>query len=331
MNDKPDNVADAGGTTFFPALSILERTTPPLRYGRIPYWHAPVSPASKDVLIPDWNWLSVHPVPEGIKPMTLDCNGMYLAAIGGVVIAHSELQRSYAWETLPAKGDVMPGYYRITNPHWNLWGTIVSPLGDSLEARDADSLWIAAPTLVLLLELFAEGYIGEFTILDSWITNVTTTFRTWSARLKAVRLELLDQRDAAHTDAAKAAAKERLEAFKLGYSAALSMMLTGSKSRTKRPDWTHTVHAHAHAAQWRKAWRYTAMGKTLVRMGSTDEITIFADDLPEVMSRPKPPFRYDNTGRTLGAFKHKPESDRIHTAQRATDVPMVLESDGDWL
>jgi hypothetical protein len=42
---------------MFPALKVMERQTPPLKYGRPPYWRAPiVHPATDHVYIPVWNW-----------------------------------------------------------------------------------------------------------------------------------------------------------------------------------------------------------------------------------------------------------------------------------
>lgn len=318
---------------IFAALSMMERKYPPLKYGRPPYSRPPVTPPSEHILIPAWNWYSVHGIPEDAQTLTLDANGMYLGAIGGCDIAHSQLAHTGAWETLPEPRKVDPGYYLIHVPYWAFDGTIVSPLGDSSRLQTEETVWIAAPTLTLLLELVEENTLGHVEVIDSWTTTIRTNFRNWITGLKEVRTGLLDSIDAAQTGAAHEALKERYDAFKEGYSSALSMMLTGTKCKTHRPDWAHTVYAQAAAAQWRKAWRYTATGHQLVRMGDTDEITILAADLGEVMSRAKPPFRVDPSGRDLGAMKPKkprpvPPGQRT---QRATDVPLVLEDDGDIL
>lgn len=290
---------------MFPALKIMERQTPPLKYGRPPYWRAPITPPSADIYIPVWNWVSPQDLPEGEPVTVLDVNAAYLAAIGMVKVAHSHLIRTHGFAHLPGKRDVAPGYYRITVPHWAFSGTIVHPLGDSSRLQTELQLWITAPTLVLLLELGEEGHIGGFEITDSWTAEVTTDFLSWSERLRSVRTECLARIDMAQTDNGRKYAADRYDAFKQGYSAALSMMLTGEKCLTRRPDWAHTVYA-AHAANtWRKAWRYTFTGASLVGMGAVDEISILTADMNAAIHRPKPPFRYDATGRVCGALKTK--------------------------
>lgn len=294
--------------TMHPALRLLEKSTPPLYRGRQPYWTPAIPAPATECLIPSWNWRSIHDVPEGQETVTLDVNGAYLAGAGGARIAHSQLEhtgrprpgQSLDPRTLP------PGYYRIMVPYWAFSGTIVSPLGDSPALDDPfASIWIAAPTLELLLELEDEGSLGGIEILDSYTATTCTDLRGWVERLKVVRNGHLDRIDGAQTDAARAAYKAQYQAFKDGYSAALSMMLTGTKCRTRRPDWTHTVHARFAAATWRKAWRYGYTGSVVVAMGSTDQITVLKDELPAAMSRTQPPFRIDPTGRTLGHLKPK--------------------------
>lgn len=292
---------------MYPALALMEKKLPPLRYGRPPYWRPPVAPISDRIRIPMWNWTSPHELPEGAEALTLDVNGAYLGAIGGAVIAHGNLTNMGEWDYLPTPRQVPPGYYKITVPNWSFSGTIVNPLGQSADGET--SVWIAHPTLVLLLELLEDGSIGDFGIIDSWTCAATTGFRAWTARLKVVRNQCLDAVDHAHPGGApedcECGACDRYGAFKEGYSAALSMMLTGEKCHTHRPDWAHAIYAQHAASSWRKAWRYTATGRTLLGMGRVDEITVVRHDLPGVLGMAKPPFRVDGSGRILGAFKHK--------------------------
>jgi len=295
-------------TRMFPALRVMERQTPPLKYGRPPYWRAPITPASEDVYIPTWNWTSPHDFLEGALVSVLDVNAAYLSAMGSTPIAHSHLIQSGAFRTLPDKRDVDPGYYRITVPYWAFEGTIVHPLGDSTRIQTETEVWITAPTLILLLELEEDGHLGWFEITDSWTAQVSTDFRAWSARLRSIREECMDRISMAQTETRRQEEMERYDAFKTGYSAALSMMLTGEKCLTRRPDWTHTIHAQHAAATWRKAWRYTFTGFHLVAMGAVDEISVLTDDLSPALSRPKPPFRFDPSGRWPGAFKPKRET-----------------------
>jgi hypothetical protein len=167
-----------------------------------------------------------------------------------------------------------------------------------------------APTLGLLQELEAEGYLGGFEVLDSHTSRVQTSFRSWAQKLGAERTQRLDQIDMSHPeetrpDKCPCIPCKRYNAFKEGYSIALSMMLSGERCATHRPDWSRTVYAAHSANQWRKAWRYTFTGGHLVSMGHIDEIQILRDELPQALDRPKPPFRLDSTGRSVGAMKIK--------------------------
>ena len=311
---------------MFPALKVMERQTPPLKYGRPPYWRAPITPASADVYVPTWNWSSPLDFPEGSPVTVLDVNAAYLSAMGSATIAHSHLSQHGAFRQLPDKRDVAPGYYKITVPYWAFDGTIVHPLGDSARVATEPELWVAAPTLVLLLELTEEGHVGHFEILDSWMAEVSTEFRSWSTRLRSIRDECMDRIEMAQTETYRAQEVARYDAFKQGYSAALSMMLTGEKCLTRRPDWAHTIYA-AHAANtWRKAWRWTFTGRPLVAMGAVDEIAVLSGDVGEVLQLTKPPFRYDPTGRVPGALKPKKATfvgERISITQTADNVALV--------
>lgn len=319
----------------YPALNLMERQTKPLRHGRDPFWRAPVVKASAEAYVPTWNWHTVHEVPAGTEVVTLDANAAYLGAVGNVTIAHSQLERMGAWENLPTPRQTPPGYYKITIPYWAFSGTCVHPLGDSAVLEERDVIWVAAPTLILLLELLDTGHLGPFAILDSYTSAVPTSFDAWATQLKSYRQQIMDRRDHAHRGPTRPAdctceACARYDAFKTGYSMAFSMMLTGERCATHRPDWAHTVYAEHAATQWRKAWRYTYTGKVLLRMGAVDEITIPAADLHEVLTRPKPPFRFDASGRAVGAFKAKKVFEwgaEAPVATPAPNLPLDLDED----
>lgn len=327
MSDEHDQPAP-NAPRMFPALKVMERQCPPLHRGRPPYWRAPVTPPSSDFYCPSWNWVSPHDFPEGAEVTILDANGAYLGAAGGCYIAHSHLTHTGPINHHPRPREVAPGYYRITVPHWAFPGTIVSPLGDSSRVQTESTLWIAAPTLILLLELEEDGHLGGLTIIDSWTAAVRADFRSWVDRLKSLRTECLDRIDTCQTDAARAAATARYTSFKEGYSAAFSLMLTGDKCQTRRPDWAHTVYAQHAASQWRKAWRYTYTGAPIVSMGHVDEIAVLAKDLPDVLALVKPPFRFDPTGRQIGAMKPKqttqvapqPYEEALASAEEMEDI-----------
>lgn len=290
--------------SMFPALGIMEKTYQPLRYGREPYWRPPVPAIAHNVYVPVWNWVSYHQ--SGAASMTLDVNGAYLSAAGGVDLAHGDLRHSpeASFATFEPR-TVPPGYYEIVVPYWAFDATIVSPLGDSSRLAEENTMWIAHPTLILLLELLEEGSIADVVVRDAFTCGAKTNFRTWVKRLSTVRDGLLTEIERTRESGEHRAANARYDAFKNGYSAALSMMLTGEICKTRRPDWAHAVYAQHAATSWRKAWRYTATGRPLLRMGAVDEITVLAADLPEALALPKPPFRVDQTGRSLGAFKTK--------------------------
>lgn len=318
----------------FPALNLMERQLPPLRHGRMPYWRAPVVKPSTEVYVPVWNWFTSHAVPEGTPLVDLDANAAFLGAIGQATIAHSQLERMGAWENLPTPKSVPPGYYKITIPYWAFSGTCVHPLGDSALLQETDTVWVAAPTLVLLVELLDTGHLGEFAILDSYTAATTTKFTPWYNRLKSLREEVMMRRDHAHSNQVippkcDCEACARYNAFKEGYSVALSMMLTGEHCQTHRPDWSHTVYAEHAATQWRKAWRYSFTGLPIVAMGAVDEITIMAADLHTVLARPRPPFRFDASGRAIGAFKAKRNwrYEEAPAAPTAVTVPGGLDED----
>lgn len=314
-------MTDRHSVSMFPALTLMERRLPPGRYGRPPFWRAPITPPSHDSYVPAWNWVGIHEVPEGAELLTLDTNAAYLGALGTVTVAHSHLTQRGAPIGLPAPREVDPGYYLIKTPYWAFSGTIVSPLGDSSRLQSEDALWVAHPTLVLLLELHEVGAIGEVTIFDSYTAQTRCGFRAWVDKLKEVRSELLGTLARIHPHGAPHACEcescDRYSAFKEGYSAALSMMLTGEKCQTRRPDWVHAVYAQHAATQWRKAWRFTETGRPLIAMGHTDEITILRDDLEQALERSKPPFRFDPTGHRIGALKPKKVTTALPT--RAED------------
>lgn len=313
---------------MFPALNRMERRPElqPRKYDREPFWRAPITPPSREVYIPAWNWHGIHELPECDQPLTLDANGAFLGALGGVKVAHSGLSHTGPEYGPLSPREVLPGYYLVNVPHWAFSGTIVSPLGDSSRLETEDRVWVAHPTLVLLLELLEEGVLGEVSILDSWTARVTTDFRKWVAHLKEVRTELIDSIAQANTESVAEALADKYDRFKEGYSAALSMMLTGEKCQTRRPDWTHAVYAQHAASMWRKGWRWTATGRPLLAMGHVDELTVVAADLPEIMSKAKPPFRVDETGHALGAMKTKTKTEDDQP-QRAASVPLVEDGD----
>lgn len=306
---------------MFAALRLLENVAPPLVYGRPPYWRAPVAVDPGKIFIPSWNWeAGYRELPEGEQKVTLDCNGAFMAALGSAPIAHGELKHTGeldAWGIAPRA--VLPGYYLVDNITWAFDATIVSPFGNTVRLPEQGRTWIAAPTLVLLLELLDEGSLGNVIISDSWTSARRADFREWNKRLKVARNGLLDNIAKADTEEAIAAAEARYDAFKEGYGSAFSMMLTGKICKTHRPDWAHQVYAQHAATSWRKAWRYSA-GAPLLAMGDTDTLTILEADLQKAVLSAKPPIKLDPSGRMLGHYKVAKPKTTAATAEAAEYV-----------
>lgn len=299
---------------IFPALTLMERRTPPTLYGRGPFWRPPIHPVSHKVFIPSWTWQNLI-ADDDPDTITLDVNGAFMAAIGTVKIAMGGLQPLGqpldATDLDPRK--IWPGYYQVSMSHWAFAGTLVSPLGTEDVPPPGRRFWIAAPTLELLLELLLEGSIGELNIHDALVCSKQGDFRAWNAALKTVRDARLDDIAKAETDGKKLVAKVAYKKFKEGYSSALSIMLTGNGGMTRRPDWAHTVYARHAAASWRKAWKFSAVGPVLA-MGRTDELTVTRTDLTSAIQSLRPPIKLDPSGRILGHYKEKendPERDQV--------------------
>jgi hypothetical protein len=319
---------DTRDARAFPALALMERTCPPLRFGHEPVWNIP--DAVTDPYVPVWHWHAIRDFVPGSEVLTLETVGGLLDGIAEASIAHTELQHYGPWAGHPEPWGMPPGYYRITVPRWVFTGTIVSPLGDSARLETEDAVWVLAPTLQLLLELSAKGYLSGFQIIDSYVSFVTTSFRTWSAKLRAERFQRLGYVDAAHHQeetrpaGCTCAMCRRYAAFTAGYTGALRKLETGTGA-THRPDWAHTVYATYAARQWRKAWAYTFTGMPLVSMGHVDELQVLTEDLMAVMRLPKKPVHVDLVGIHVGALQIK------HAGHLVDEAPagISLAKDGD--
>lgn len=299
----------------FAALALMEKQHPPLRFGREPYWRAPVTVDPGKVYTPTWDWSKpLQPAP-GTQLLDLDVAGAWLGAISSADIAHNRLFHTGAmW--FNDKSEIIPGYYRITNFPWPLDSLIVSPLGNADVVGESDTLWVAAPTVVQLWELMDEGIGIQFDVIDSYTARNPETghihranFKKWYDRLKTYRNGFLDAVYREHRQEVPAScsceACGDYAGFKVGYASAVSMMLTGEKCRTKRPDWAHTVHAEFAASCWRKAWRYGSTGRIVLGMGDVDEVTVNAVEFTGLLNAASRPIRYDQSGRSMGAFKVK--------------------------
>lgn len=319
----------ADRTPMFPALSLMEKRAAPTYRGHLAYLRAPLpDPAKGHTYVPSWNWTGIHAQDASTdETVTLDVNGSYMAALGAVDIAFSELRRMGPLDSIQLDPRyIAPGYYRITTPGWALDASIVSPLGGDAAGFVGKPVWIAHPTLQLLLELMHDQYLGYVEILDSWTSGQKVNFRAWNVLLKQARNAVLDAVETAHDGPGPQGCKcepcARYRAFKEGYGAAFSMMRTGQSCKTRRPDWADAVYAQHAAARWRNAWRFLTYGPVLY-MGSTDELTVRAADLERAVNALRPPLRLDPSGRTLGTYKVKPKNE---TAPEPAEQPAAIAS-----
>ncbi|NUR38801.1 MAG: hypothetical protein HOV73_01775 [Streptomyces sp.] len=308
MNGRNPSTTDSNDTDDdafppYPALQQMESRPElqPLAQAREPYWQAPVIPASHAAYIPtwDWRWHRADTLAADDTPTTLASVNGPLDVLGRIRVAHSHLSRATPSHRPLAPRDVLPGYYRIARPTWAFEGTIVHPLGDSSRLETEALIWVAHPTLALLLELKEEGALGEVLIDDAYVAQAATDFSKWAANLRQRRVEILDAIERSATDAGRAAHLARFFAFEDGYAAALESIRTGEGTTMRRPDWTHAIYAEHAAAMWRRAWSWTYTGRPVVAMPCVDELVVLTADMGPVMSRPTPPF---TIGHTLGAL-----------------------------
>lgn len=285
---------------WYRALDMLTGPCAPKVKGRVPFWR-PVTPkAIAEVRLPQWSW----EVPQTLRPwdpadtITLDVNAAYLAACSSAVFAHGQLVHDG-----PADLSA-PGAYLIDAHHWNEPG-IVSPLGT--RPLRSDRVWVMQPTAKLLAGI--PDYWPGVTVYDAWTCPVSCRLRKWT---EAVQADRIPARRATVAGVPGAAAEYKR--IKDGYSAAVEMMAgpaadAKAKAEIRRPDWYATVHAQHAASTWRKAFTAWLTGHGPVRMGAVDELEFLTSDIEAIMQLPRPPFRFDPTGESLGALGVKDDQD----------------------
>ncbi|MBW5252036.1 hypothetical protein JGS39_24055 [Streptomyces sp. P01-B04] len=296
-------------STTYRALDLLTKGGyEPKVSSRGPFWRPPVPKPSRYVHLPAWDWESEGVAGPGDEMADADVSGAFVAALTSGTYAHGALTRTGPFHGLkPA-----PGYYQILTPVWQL-PSIVSPLGS---AELPDAVWIKHPTLDLLQQLATAGKLPDIEVKDSYTAKVSCRLRTWGEKLRDDRAALLATRNAtAPGTVARAAADKAYADFKDSYSIAIQMMagktddatgdLKTNKSEVLRPDWYHTIHAQHAATMWRKVFSAHEAGIFPYAMGSLDEVTYRQEDWDRIPTLPKPPFRIDETGVTLGSFKVK--------------------------
>lgn len=305
-------------------MTIPDTDAPPLRFlreltdtyaptvrGRAPLWYWQPPRIWSDVHVPAWSWKRADyqrwPASELV---TLDANGAYLGVLGSVWLPLSGLQH-----TPGARFDKnVPGWWLVDVHRWEDT-RIVSPLGTKpIRGR---KVWLTTPTMELLQQLNLDGRWPDLTVHDAWTAWITrdlisgqTQTTVEKCRLEAWQARLRSERE----DALLSGDRDRQAAVKDAYGAAINLlagMQEGEKrkSRIRRPDMhTHIVSAFA-AAQWRKAFGAVTVGADVVRMHETDTLTVPLASMELLLQvaeeSPRPPIRFDLTGRKLGHFKIK--------------------------
>jgi hypothetical protein len=292
------------------ALDKLHQVHVPRRAKRAPLWVHKGTDRDpgpwREVFEPDWNWQRADR--RAHHRVLMDVNGAFLSPLSGTEVAHGALTHTGPLAA-PLSGQLLPGYYRIAASRWGREADIVSPLGTR---KVPPQVWVAHPTLGLLLDLVEEEVWPEVEILDSWTCAERVRMSDWAAWLKGVRLDAFEQDE----EEAAAAGVElrpgtgpRATAVKDGYSMAVTMMRDqpekgkASKSQIFRPDWHYAIRTQHRANMWRKAWRLHKIGVPILYLGKIDGIEIPERDLFALADMPTCPVKLDDTGRTLGAFK----------------------------
>lgn len=287
----------------YPALDLLLGMycpPDPLKRRKKPFWHPTHQPACvAEVRTPTWHWEHHEQPAPGTPLVDLDINGAYLAAAGACEFAFDALE--HGGPIYLPNGKYAPGYYLITNNPWPITSTFPSPMGS---AELPPRVWVAEPTVTLLHELSEQGRWGGVEIHDQWTSPVAQRFRKWVEAIRDDRA-MATRNAAAWPEDGHAAAV--LQGIKDGYVQAVQLLRgpqegNEAKSRVKRPDWYHAVHAMHAANLWRKVWGAAAVVGPPVSMGSTDRVT-YTPKIMAITEMDKPPLRIDQSGVALGAFK----------------------------
>lgn len=294
----------------YKALDILEKGAGvPLVRKRSPYW-GPLPPAvHREVHTPVWRWERPGAT-AGTELVDLDVNAAYLSAASSLTVAHGALEREHvpAWAALP-------GYYLIDWHPWPAVGDIMSPLGTN-DPADIGPVWVAHPTVGLLVDLAKTGYWPNVVIHDAYTCSTPARLRKWAETIRDDRAAVIAQRDAAAPgSAAHASALQRYEDIKHGYAMAVQMLNTPydppgtpreqqrKRNRAYRPDWYAAIHAQHAANTWRKAWRCLLAGHGPASAGSVDRLTFEVNAFHAIEATAPCPIRMDPSGSTLGSFK----------------------------
>lgn len=279
----------------FRALDQLVKVAPQVQR-RPPYWRPRPAEFDPTMLVePAWAWRRTPRPGDRTEDaiVILDAIGAYLASASSVEVAHDALTHTGVRE--PDRNAV--GYWLVDLPPWQ-GHTMPPPWGDR-QLPDGPVV-IAAPTMRVILDLAdaKQPACDRPEVLDSWLGAVPMRLRKWTDIVAAARL-----------DAIRAGDGVMYEAVKTGYSQAVTLMITGEKSKVHRPDWGHAIHAQHAANFWWKSWRAVQAGYAPVGMSRVDELALTRHDATDIWTRQanqlQVPLHIDPTGQRLGAFKPK--------------------------
>lgn len=277
----------------------------PLRHGIEPLWRLKVVPlplAQAQVHGPSWGWS--HPrKADAPHAITVDANAAFLSAYASAPFGHDGLTRDRSGEWRKR-----PGIYLVDRWDWPQDAGIPSPFGTVLD----DRVWVAAPTVELLLQVADHGYGPPVTIHDAYTSRYSVRFRPWATRINQDRKAVIKR----GIDNPAYDTEKELDRIKQGYSAPMEMWPMPPQGKPKegktkknkayRPDWVYTVLAQYTASMWRRAFHAWRFGIHPIGMGGTDETSWDIEDWHDAQNAlAKAPYKVDQTGAEFGHVKVK--------------------------
>lgn len=285
-------------------LAKLEGELAPTLYGVQPFWRPKPCPVAKDYrpkVIPAWDWTSPTWADHLDETrVSMDANAAWLAAASGVRIGHGALD---VHVTGSQDYERRPGYYlvRVYKESWKRWD-LPHPLGyaDSEYHVAFDGfVWMTHHTYELIVWLHRQDqWWGTPDIVESWTSKKSARLQEWTKWVNGLRAVATMRGD-----------QEAINRIKLSYAQAIEMMPGHEKCNIRRPDWKDAILSRCAAEAWRKAFYAREAGYKILRMHAVDEVVLTQADFHRLLDAPEDqrPFRIDQSGLSLGAYKAKTE------------------------
>lgn len=286
------------GTPGVAGMALLRALAPRTKVrGRLttPTWKAPAGPeACREAEFTGKTWF---------RSMTTryehgyDASRMYLAAAQGCEVLAPWTLRNTGKVAFDPR---LAGWWKVELHPWTI-DDIPHPAGPG----DELVRWITTPTAILLTELVEQGVYGGFEVIDSWTGEGRRLLRKWGECLehtyqRATAAAQERDGDGYLTDRAHDAARVA-RATKEVYREAWGLLNRQTNS-IFRPDWHHTILAHARCNLWRKVWK---IGRTEDRwpvvIDNNDNVWYGSDNPDPVEACPAGL----TLGDALGQFKPK--------------------------